>query len=159
MTKEDKTKELPSKFEQLNNELRRKVEGLERERDQAAAEYIPQMYHVLIDGGYSISDARATVEERVGEYLGYWSIIKNLPQEAKNESRVIGGKASAEAREKRRLNRDRQMTYPHRITLPAEVVDQIVQLSRQFRSMEIEEMAPGDVRILGLETITQARSN
>ena len=51
------------------------------------------------------------------------------------------------------------MTYPHRITLPGEVVDQIVQLSRQFRSMEIEEMAPGDVKIRGLETITQARSN
>jgi malate synthase len=153
------TKELPSKFEQLNNELRSKVEGLERERDQAAAEYIPKMYYVLKEAGYSIPDARVTVEEHVGKYLSYWSIIKNIPQEAKVESKVIGGKATAEAREKRRLDQKSIQTHP--IVLEEEVVKRILQMYvvENVRRMEIEVVAPGDVRIRALETITNARSN
>ena len=119
------------------------------------------MYYVLKEKArFSIYDARVTVEEYSGKYLGHWSILRNLPDEAKDPSKAIGGKASAESRKERRHDQEsRQVTYPHRIVLAEKDVDQIVLLSRQFRSMEIEEMAPGDVRMRGLETITQARSN
>jgi cysteinyl-tRNA synthetase len=57
------TKQLPSEFEQLNNECKGKVKGLEREIEQVASEYIPKMHNVLKDAGFPIYDARETVEE------------------------------------------------------------------------------------------------
>ena len=157
MSKE--TKQLPSKFVELNNQCKDKVEGLEREKEHTASEYIPKMYNVLREDGYLISEARMTVEEHAGKYLSYWSIIRNLPDEAKHPGHVIGGKASAEAREKRKLDRESKMTYPHRIVLEKkEVVDRIFKDMMQLildkvTRMEIVEVAPGDVRIQGPETI------
>jgi hypothetical protein len=111
------------------------------------------VYNVLRDAGFSIYNARETVEEYAGKYLGHWSILKNLPAEAKDESKAIGGKASDEARKERRLEQEsKEKIYPHRIVLAEEVVTQIVKLRLKFvRSIEIEEVAPGDIRVLTVE--------
>jgi hypothetical protein len=75
------------------------------------------------------------------------------------QGKVPGGKAAAVSRaEKRRHDQESEQVYPHTIVLPEKDVTQIVLLSRQFRSMEIEEKAPGDVIIRGLEAITNART-
>jgi hypothetical protein len=92
-------------------------------------------------------------KNNAGRYLGHWSILRNLPAEAKDESKVIGGKASAEARKERRLEQvSKEKIYPHRIVLVEQVVDRILQLRLKFvRSIEIEEVAPGDIRVLTVE--------
>jgi hypothetical protein len=128
---------------------------------RTAEKTIPTMWKELMSQGYNREQGRAIIEQDLAGVWGEWSLIKFLPVDAMHPGRRKGGLASGVARaekiEKRR--QDQGQVYPHMIVILAELVDQIVPLSRQFKKIVIEEKAPGEVIIRGLEAITNARSN
>jgi len=77
------------------------TEVLEEARNQAtssAKEYIPRLYHILVDEEHKTAeDARGIIEH---DLLDYWSkatVGKYLPQETKDEEKVKAGVEGAKA--------------------------------------------------------------
>ena len=77
------------------------TEVLEEARNQAtssAKEYIPKLYHILVDEEHKTAeDARGIIEH---DLLDYWSkatVGKYLPQETKDEEKVKAGVKGAKA--------------------------------------------------------------
>jgi hypothetical protein len=142
-----KTEERSEKYRQW---LQETIESLDHS-DKTAKETLPKMYYDLKERGIERLTARSMMEDDFGERWSRWSLLRFLPNEAKDQVKSAAGKASAESRKERRHDQEsRLVTYPHQIVLAEKDVDEIVGLSRKFRSMEIVEVAPGEVRIRGL---------
>jgi hypothetical protein len=63
-----------------------------------AKEYVPKLYHILVDEEHKTAeDARDIVQRDLLEYWAKETVRKFIPQEVKDEQKVIAGKAGKKA--------------------------------------------------------------
>jgi hypothetical protein len=142
MSQEYQINRRTEKYDQLFKET---IESLDHS-DKTAKETLPKMWDELHKvQGIERSKARAMMQEDFGERWGRWSLVKFLPEEAKHPGRRKGGLKSAEGREKRRLDQDRQKNV---VILEEIVIDQIMYLRfmKGIKRMKIDEN--GEVKAL-----------
>jgi hypothetical protein len=132
MSQQYKTKQRTEKYGQW---LKETLESLDHS-EKTAKETIPKMYYELKEQGFDRLEARAIMKEDFGEKWSRWSLVKFLPEEAKDQGRRRGGLKSAEEREKKRLD---QVRENNAVILKEKVIEQIVHLyEKGVRMMRIE---------------------